>query len=245
MEIETARPGGSFRSGTGAQAIALITELERTGNGWRCGLLGNTGTGKTTAARALLRHRAGQQLTLIHDDSKAHPEYPGVPYVLKLHQAPAGAAVVGFRGDPYAGTRVDVDDVAGLAVELARARIPVRLVVDELNKAVSDGGKSLTAPQLSEAMTAGRTMGLSVVWGTQSPTRIPTVVLDQSSAIMLFQLGPRALNYLDERLGMDPEMLAVVPTLHAHPHPDAGDFVLHRPGYPWDRTIYRFGPGEL
>jgi hypothetical protein len=179
-------------------------------------------------------------LALVHDDSKAQPEY-AIRYYGSRDEvlgAPAmeieNLTAVGFRGDVYKGQRCEVEEVAALTLELARARIPVRLVVDELNRAVTSGGKAIASPSLLEAMTAGRTMGLSVLWGTQIPQRVPAPAWDLSSSIGIFQLGEKAMRYLDESLLLDSEMLDVVPTL------GVGEFVLHRPGEPWDRTVYRF-----
>lgn len=233
----SARPGVLRRPGT--QALALICAPSRKGDGWRHGWLGDTGTGKTWASRKLVE--LGGQLVLVHDDSKAAPEYPQIRYErtpAELLARPAeetqDLSAVAFRGDPYAGIVCEVDEVAGLALQFARARIPTRLCIDELERAVTDGGQKLTSANLRACFVQGRSMGLSVNWCTQTPQRVPIEVATQSSSIGIFRLGPRALNYLDERLYFDADMLAVVPNLQV------GDFVLHRPGFPWDRTVYRF-----
>ena len=181
------------------------------------------------------------QLVLIHDDKRAQPEYPEVRYFRdpgQLLELPADQAAelsaAAFRGDAYQGVSCQVDQVAGLALQLARARIPVRLVVDELERAVSPGGRELEAENLRLCFTQGRAMGLSVLWGTQTPQRVPREVLDQSSSIGIFRVGPRALNYLDERCFFDPEMLAAVERL------EVGQFVIWRNGFRWDRCVYRF-----
>ena len=182
-------------------------------------------------------------LVLIHDDSKAVAEFnPPVPYLRSpahldrcLPEDVKGWPAVAFCGSAYEGIRCEVEDVAALALRVARKRMKVRLVVDELNRAVTEGGQGLESDSLREAFTAGRSMGLSVAYGTQTPQRIPTVILDQSSSVGIFRLGPRALNYLDRVCMFDADMLAAVPELAV------GDFVIHRPGHPWDRTVYRFG----
>lgn len=202
--------------------------------------------GKTWASWVLIRQPG--QLVFIHDDAKAETEYPPrgtgdaeIPYypstqaVLELPVDQVhDQRIVGFRGDAYAGQRCEVEDVAALAMSLARARIPVRLVIDETDRAMSDAGRKLEAPSLRECFTVGRTMKLSVIWSTQTPQRAPEVALNQSSSIGLFRLEAPALNYLDGQLGFDREMLAVVRQL------PEGDFVLFRSGHPWDRTVYRF-----
>lgn len=216
-----------------AAAVALITRSEATGDGWRAFLLGDTGAGKTCAAQALLEAKRGRSLRLIHDDSKARPQYAGVVWSdLEIGAAPEDADTLVFRGDPYAGTRVNPDGVAALALTLARQRIPITLVIDELSRACTPGGKELASESLRECQTQGRSMGLNMIVSTQSPQRAPGEVIDQASAIVLCRLGPRALNYLDDRLFFDPALLAVAATL-----PDL-HCVVHVPGVPWNREVY-------
>jgi hypothetical protein len=235
---ETPAPRRGVSRAGGAAALALITAPADKGDGWRHGWVGDTGTGKTWAMRELVA--VPGQLVLIHDDSKAVAEFD-CPYLrtpahleaMKPEQV-RGWHAVAFCGCAWEGIRVQVEDVAALALKYSRIRVRSRLVVDELNRAVSEGGQALESDSLREAFTAGRSMGLSVAYGTQTPQRIPTVILDQSSSIGIFRLGPRALNYLDRVCMFDEEMLGVASTL------EVGDFVIHRPGHPWDRTIYRF-----
>lgn len=179
------------------------------------------------------------QLVLVHDDSKAQPEYPGLRYFTRpadlaalapVEQDTLGAAA--FRGDPYQGIVCEVEEVAAYSMWLARRFAPVRLVVDETDRAMSDGGKSLLAPSLREAFAVGRNMGLSVLWATQFPQRAPDCALALSSSLGIMQLEPGPLNYLDRTLCFDREMLDTVAVLKV------GEFVLRLPGRPWDRTIY-------
>jgi hypothetical protein len=193
--------------------------------------------GKTWGTRVLIELPG--QLVLIHDDAKARPEYPDHALYLRtaaeleqLEQQQNPPAIA-FRGDAYAGVRCEVEEVAALAMRLARARLPVRLVVDEMDRAVSDGGRKLEAPSLREAIVVGRTMGLSVVCNVQQPQRMPEVA-SQASSIGFFRLELAALAYVADRFSVDPEIMTLVPTLAV------GDFVIHRPGFPWDRRVYRF-----
>ncbi len=224
----------------------MITWPLHRGDGYRHGWLGLTGMGKTWASWQLVT--VPGQLVLLHDDSKAEREYPpggaggpSVPYypsvaaalAVPLEQAQQ-QPIIGFRGDAYAGQVCEVEEVAALAMKLARARVPVRLVVDETDRAMSDAGSKLEAPSLREAFTVGRTMKLSVIWSTQTPQRAPEVARNQSSTIGIFRLEAPALNYLNERMCFNPQMLELVPDLQE------GEFVLHRSGHPWDRTVYKF-----
>ena len=195
--------------------------------------------GKTWAARHLVALPG--QLTLIHDDSKAQPEYPGVKYfpnVAELLSRPADdvrqLAAVGFRGDPYRAITCEVEEVADLALRLARGGVPVRLVVDETSRAMSDTGKTLLAPSLRTCATVGRVMGLSVSAGAQEVVYMPRALLAQASSIGLFRIEAADVNYLRERLAWDPELLAAAADL------GEGDFLIRQPATRWDRTIYRF-----
>ena len=233
-------PGPRLQRRGGGQALALITEPMKRRDGWRHLWLGDTGTGKTYAQHRLVDLPG--QLTFIHDDSKADREYDrdGVRYfrtAAELEALPVDEAnftAAAFRGDPYAGVVCEVEEVADLTLRCARRRWPTRLVVDEWDRAMSDGGRKLEAPSLRTCLIFGRTMGLSVAGGAQIPQRVGDVIYNSASSVGLFRCGPAACNYIEERLQWDREMTEVIPTLAV------GDFLLHRPGQPWDRTVYRF-----
>jgi hypothetical protein len=220
------------RYATFEDAIALITAPQARNEGYRHGWIGNTGTGKTTAVSTFLRATA-HHFTLIHDDAKLDAQYEGSK-VERFEDAPEDATAITMRGDPFKGSVVEVETVAALALQIARgARLPVRLVVDELDRACTPGGKELESTSLRTAFTTGRALNVSILWLTQTPQRAPIAVIDQSSTIALCQLGPRALNYLDDRLCFDPELLQVVPDL------PVGAFVIYEAGRPWNRTVYQ------
>jgi hypothetical protein len=218
-------------------AAELIAGAVSPGEGFRHGWIGNTGTGKTTCIRRFLERRG--PLQLIHDDTKLKPQYAGA-VVADFQQAPDDADAVLFRGDPFKGTTVDPDYVCNLALQIARAtRQPVQVVIDELDRACSPGGKELASERLREILTQGRALAVSVVWSTQTPQRAPREVIDQSSTIALCQLGPRALLYLDERLMFDRALLDVVPGL------EVGQFAIYQQGRPWNGTIYDCAAGAF
>lgn len=208
--------------------------------------LGDSGMGKSYAQRAFLEEaRARGLIVVAHDDTKLEPEVRGAirANVADLEARPptdaedASGAFV-FRGDAYRAIVCEVEEVAAFALErLARRRVRTCLVVEELDRACTPGGRDLASPALRSALTQGRALGLCVSSTTQSPARAPKEVIDQATAVILFRLGPRALTYLDERLMFDRELLAAAPAL------ERGDFVLHVPGEPWNRTLYRFPAG--
>jgi hypothetical protein len=232
-----APPITGTRSGSFPDAIRLIAAPTERREGYRHGWIGNTGSGKTTAIRAFLR-ATDQTFTLIHDDTKLDPQYDGLKCEsfeqIGTHPEAQETTLITIRGDAYKGSRVEVETVAALVLQIARAsRQPVRLVVDELDRACTAGGKQIASESLRAAFTLGRALSVSVLWSTQTPTRCPPEVIDQSSTIAICQLGPRALNYLDERLAFESDLLQVVPTL------EIGQFVIHESGRPWNRTIYQ------
>lgn len=226
---EAAKKTGSFED---ACNLILAPEQKIPREGFRLGILGATGAGKTTLQRAFL-NACTDRLTLIHDEKVSDAQFAGA-VVERFEDAPDDAQTLVFHGDVFAGRSVPVEYVASGALHICRAtRQPVRLVVDELDRACTEGGMKFTSQSLSIAFTQGRQMGLSVIWSTQAPQRAPLPAIDQASALALCRLGPRALNYLDERLRFDSEFLAAVPKLEDF------EFVLWIDGRPWDGVIYR------
>ena len=232
--------GAGARRASGDEALASI--FAPLPEGWRHGWIGDSGTGKSFANKATIKAAIDRGLLCVaHDDTSPFPQVEGAIRETPDHLArqpltededSTGAVV--FRGNVYRAVTVEVEDVAALAMGLGRRDLRVLLVVDELDRACTPGGQQLAAPSLRVALTQGRKLGLCVSWTTQSPQRAPKEVLDQATSIGIFRLGPRALNYVDERLYFDDDMLAVVP------HLQNGEFVLFVAGRPWDRKIYRF-----
>jgi hypothetical protein len=243
------------QNGTQAPTLARASHIRRAdGNqalreifaplpeGFRHGWIGDSGMGKSFANSATIEAALAKGLLgVAHDDTKLDAQCPGFVRVnvAQLEARPPNeeedaAGAICFRGNPYDGTVVEVEEVAAFALRLARGRVRTLLVIDELDRAVTPGGKELCSLSLRTALTQGRALGLCVSWTTQSPARAPKEVLDQATTIGIFRLGPRAMNYVDGVLFFDADMLTIVPTLQV------GDFVLHRPGSPWDRTVYKF-----
>lgn len=215
----------------------MITEPARKGDGWRHLWLGDTGMGKTWAMRELVSQPGA--LVFIHDDKSSVPEYPDHakyfrhPEELRYLSAEQWQqmSAAAFRGDVLAGNLCEVDDVALAALTCARKQVPAVLVVDEWRRVPTGKGE---APNVEACILTGRAMGLSVAAGAQIPQNVGGVIINSVSSVGVFRTGPAGLNYLHERLYFDRAMLEVVPDLAE------GDFVLHRPGHPWDRTVYRF-----
>lgn len=222
----------------GKAALELITGSLAEGDGYRHAWIGLTGVGKTFAAEKMLREPG--RLVLVHDDSKRVPQFNWLRYYSSPDAFKAAPAVetdalsaVGFRGDVYAGERCEVEDVAAFGMELARGGNHITVYIDELSRAV-EGERTLRSPSMLAGFEVGRQMAQSWVYSTLHPRRVPDTLWTLTSSVGFFRLEQKVLNYLDRVLCLDDEMLATIAKL------ERGDFVLHRPGLEWDRTIYRF-----
>ncbi len=244
-EVVSQAPGphsGEVRPAT--EILPRIDAALAERQGVRVGWIGNTGCGKTFGMAWLLGHIVAEDLidvVLINDDKNRAP-----PWVGHRRATPSSAAanppgeddegpdVVVYRGvamDP--NTPVDIEDVAAQAWELVgmEGHPTVAFACDELRRAVSPAGREWRAPTVARAITEGRAAGLSVIWGTQSPQRIPVEAFD-NSLLCVFQLGHRGRAYLERSdlisgsvslviAGLRPRQFLVVD--------DAGD---------WDGKIY-------
>ena len=229
----------------GQEAIGLLLwPLLEDGEGNRIAIIGNTRMGKSTLGRIIAwEHRERNHIILAHDDTKREPQIDGTirehPDDLETNppdpeKGEDDMAVV-FRGNPFSGRVVEVEDVAALAMKCGRRRQPVYLYVDELRRAVSEGtGQSIRSDSLRQAYEQGGALMVSVCVTTQSPARLPAEIHDQSSAVAVMRLGDRARNYMKERLYYDKDQLEMIATL------DKGEFIVARPGHDWDGCKYRF-----
>ena len=225
QEQSQSRPRASFD-----EAIALICDAETKGDGIRHGWIGTTGSGKTTSLKMLLER--SDLFTLVHDEKGRESQF-GAVTVTRIEDAPDEATMVTFKGNVFEGTHVEAEYVASLGVNLCRAvRQQVRIVIDELDAAVSESGTTLNSPSLKVAFGQGRALGLSVFWTTQMPQRVPGPAFDQSSTIAIGCLAAKSLNYLEERLHLDKDMIRVIPTL------EVGEFVIYENGRPWNGVVY-------
>lgn len=201
-------------------------------------LLGNSQVGKSTVLRRLLAEPY-DGITLIHDDSKNVPQYADLgPVVADFSLAPDDARIVTLRGDPFLRQYVEVDQLAALALDIVRAppapdgkRLKVRAVIDEWDRAMTPGGNELVGEHILEAQTKGGSMGLSVFGTTQIPKRA-RAIMDQCTHVLIFQVGRAGVNYLDERVQLDGDILDVPSTL------PVGEFVLYEQGRPWNGIVY-------
>lgn len=209
-EVVPAPPGGHLGQVHPAEEIFERTDPALAqGEGVRVGFIGNTGCGKTFGMAWAVRHIVDEgfvNVVLVVDDKNHDPPWTGARRVNPTTAAANPPAddeepnQVVYRGvamDP-AGS-VSVDDVARQAWEIAAMKDhpKVALVVDELRRAVSPAGREWRAPTVARAITEGRAAGVSVLWGTQSPQRIPVEAFD-NSLLCIFALGMRGRAYLED-----------------------------------------------
>lgn len=218
------------------------------------GVLGDTGTGKTTAMRELVAAylRASPGWALVVDDKERRARYPGqerrdVADLVARPVDPAGQRVVVFRGDVGAGVDADPEEVAELAWRRAGKGLASLVVHDELVAGREDVTKNRQWRKgivwLPKSFTKGRAVGLADVWGAQSPQEVPIDPFEQSNAILCFRLSGLGLAKLAERnylAGGAADVVPRLPGMDVEPS-RRGDFLLLRRGQPWDRLVYRFG----
>jgi energy-coupling factor transporter ATP-binding protein EcfA2 len=242
----------------GAEAAAQVLAQLDHGEQPHVGLLGDTGAGKTTAARELVRLylQRSPGSVFILDDKELRARFDGNERRdrrdLKEHPIdPAGPnpRVVIFRGDPARGVMADPEEIAELAWRRVAKGKKTWLVIDELIAGREELSKNCQwrkgVTWVPRSFTMGRQPGVGTLWGAQSPQDVPKDPFEQSNAILCFRLAGLGLAKLQERdylLGGADE---VIPRLHAPPDPpeQRGDFVLLQRGRPWDGKIYKFSIG--
>ncbi len=219
------------------EADRIVTAPESEREAWRLLVLGDSGTGKSQGIKALLSQPWERGITVIHDDTKRVRQYldlVGVRSVVcdSLAAAPDDAQVITFYRDPRTSSLIEPDYVCQVGMWMGQQGAPVRVVLDELDRALTKGGKSYEGFGLLDVCARGRALEVSLIAQAQNPLRVPADICNLATAAYLYRLGPRALNYLDAVWCFDREMLAVIPTLQKF------EFVLHVPSTPWNGRIY-------
>lgn len=247
-----------------AHVVDLITQgaapIERRGvivnEGYRFVCLGETGSGKTSLMRVVVYStilRGYAQFALIHDTKNIWPEYPRSVQVRSVGEflsrgfRQGEIPAVSFRGDPRQDIEVPAEDVAALSLGMARkgrtsstgewSTLPHVCVIEELSEAASGGRKKLKSPSVLKLIEQGRKMGVSLVGTTQSPANVPLDILRQASSIAFFRLTGPDVNYMGERLHLDPSLIRTVAGANNEGLPNH-QFCLYVKGMPWDGQIY-------
>lgn len=223
--------------------------------GYRFVCLGETGSGKTSLMRVVVYStilRGYAQFALIHDTKNIWPEYPrsvqlrNVQEFVRRGFVQGEVPAISFRGDPRNDIEVPAEDVAQLSLSMARRgqtvngvwrTVPHVCVIEELSEAASGGRKKLKSPSVLKLIEQGRKMGVSLVGTTQSPANVPLDILRQASSIAFFRLTGPDVNYMGERLHLDPALIRTVAGPNNEGLPNH-QFALYVKGQPWDGVVY-------
>lgn len=245
------RPPASSSRASGEEAAAIVFASLEHGEGARFGVVGDSGTGKTHASRCLIEYytRRAPGIVLVCDGKPGRSTFRGQQYAhpdeLRARPPQPDPRVLVFRGDPWRRSPQNPEDVAAFSWELARLRVPSFLWVDELTDCAENGRWSAGErdSRVRETFAKGRSVGISVGWGSQSPQDAPRAAFEQSSVIVCFRLAGRGLAILEDRDYLLGGVRDVIPELPGDDVPPAerGVFVLLRRGRPWDGRFYRFG----
>jgi hypothetical protein len=240
----------------GSEAAAEAWAPLGYGEGARVGVLGDSGAGKSTAEKELIKEwlRRAPGVAIVVDDKGPRQRFEGQARRdiadLRAHPYdPEGPRVIVLRGDCFAGYKVDREEVAAFAWKMIARRQPTLLVFDELKEACAGGQWKGGAVWLPRSFSQGREVGLSVLWGTQDTQEVPAEAFNQSGRVLTFKIAGNGLrllgnrNYLVTAPGLEPGTLErVIPMLPGEDDPPAsrGPFVLLKRGKPWDGKFYRF-----
>ena len=234
---------------SGDRATDQVLASLAFGEAPRVGIIGDTGTGKTEAARRLvLAYLARVPGTaLVIDDKELRPRFDGQCYrdvaEMNVRRPAAEPRVIVFRGDVRAGVQVNAESVAQLAWSMQALNRPTLTVYDEIARAAKKGEWRKGVEKIPAAFGQGRAVGIASMWGTQSPQDAPREAFEQSSYLLVFRVDGMGLNLLrHRRYAADERLREVIPSLPGDelPPKDRGYFVLLRRGRPWDGFVYRY-----
>lgn len=213
------------------------------------GILGKSGTGKTEAARRLIRAylRKSRGVVIVIDDKELKPRYEGQyfrdPSFIKPGDLKPEPRVVVFRGVPGQMIGVDHEEVARYQQGFAARGVPTLCVHDEQSDAAKygqwlAGSQSLLARQYVK----GRVVGVGKLWLTQHPEYVPAEPWSQSTAILCFNVDDGTLRRLEKGGWVDERLARIIRALPDGDVPPAqrGAFLLLKPNRASDGQRYRY-----
>jgi hypothetical protein len=212
--------------------------------------LGDSGSGKTEAAKRIAADYLCRVpgIVVAIDDKELAARFPGQERAdlaeLATNPPDPEPRLYVLRGDVRAGVQVDPELVAAWAWAMAGRRRPSLAIYDELTRA-SDRGRWLAGKRslMPKTFGQGRAVGISSVWGTQSPQDVPREAFEQSSVVFCFRLDGLSLNCLvDRNYVLSRDLEDTIRSLPGDdvPPADRGYFVLLKRGRAWDGRVYRY-----
>lgn len=187
-------------------AWTKIAEPLRARKGIRLLVFGITGKGKTHGIADFLDYITAEgliELVLVHDVKLPEVQYAGEI----IHEARVVNSIEGAP-ESYPARRVlrkrnldhtpSVEEAARVTLESGYADVTSLLVVDEFQRALTDGGK-FESPSVRRLFCEGLGMHASIIAGKQLPQYTPTEATGQSTVIYFGTNGEGANFLLDEK----------------------------------------------
>jgi hypothetical protein len=228
----------------GDLAVDVAFSGLKSGEGVRVGLLGDTGCGKSFAARLMVARylRDCRGLAAVAD-SKGDGGWEGELYesVADLAEQPNKTRALVFTPDPL-GEPLDLESIARWQWALAARHTENLVLYDEISDGCQDGEWLDGARALPRVFTHGRRVAISAIWGGQYAQMVPREPFECSSVIFCWRQAGNAIRVLRRRGYTDERVEAVIEALPGDESPpnQRGAFVMLRRGRPWDGRIYRF-----
>jgi hypothetical protein len=231
----------------GAAAVEACLYSMKFGEGPCVGIVGDRGTGKSFAMRAIcveyLRRSVGLVLAC---DKGGKSGFAGQRRVdvadLGARPMTADPRALVFTGDPWSGVDPDPEAVAAFAWQLSARRVPTLQAVDELKWAARGGWWRKGVKWLPQSCSEGRKHDVGILWASQSPQDAPREAFEEAGVVVCYRLAGLGVDRLDERgylRGIDRQLIEGLPG-DAAPPAERGRCVILRRGELWDRCFYRF-----
>lgn len=221
-----------------ADAWGRIAEPLRERKGIRVLFYGITGKGKTHGIADLLDFIIDDglaELVLIHDVKLPEKQYAGdvihEAHVVKtLEGAPESYPAVRVLRKRNIDHMPSVEGAARVTLESGYADVSTILVVDEFQRALTDGGK-FESPSVRRIFCEGLGMHASIIASKQLPQYTPTEATGQST-VVYFGLNSEGVNFLLDEKKVSKDMYEVIRGLAVRQFvfvPQEGD---------WDGNVY-------
>jgi hypothetical protein len=228
-----------------AEAWAQLARPLGSEEGIRALFFGMTGSGKTTGIKDFLAYIEKQKLidvVFVHDVKKPEKQYEGEvvfearsltkeTIALALTERQTLTRVLRKSGLDHMPS---VEDAARYTLELGYDGVCTLLVVDEFQRALTDGGQ-FESQSVRRIFSEGLGLHASIVAGKQLPQFVPTEATGQSSKVY-FREMQEATNYLldGKKITKDEaELINALPT---------GSFIMKLEERDFDGVIYEVPP---